>query len=610
MTANTTIEGPRCGAESLPDGSVRWTVWAPRSKTVHLVLLGPDGRADRPMTALDRGYFTHTEPDVPDGQRYLYRLDTGKERPDPESRWQPDGVCGPSAVFRLGRFRWTDGEWAGVAREDLVVYEIHVGTFTREGTFDAAVARLPELKRLGVTAVEIMPVAQFPGGRNWGYDGVFPSSVQNTYGGPAGLQRLVDACHAHGLAAVLDVVYNHLGPEGCHHREFGPYFADRYHTPWGDAVNYDGPDSDAVRDGVLHNARMWLEDFHFDGLRLDAVHAIFDLGPVHLLRELQAVADGVAARRGWPAHLIAESDLNDPKLLLPPNRGGYGLGSQWADDFHHAAHALLTGERHGYYGEYGTAADLAAVLNEPFLRPGVYSSYRRRKHGARAEGLAGDRFVVCVQNHDQVGNRARGDRLSTLADPPRQRLAASLMLFSPYLPMLFMGEEYGETNPFPFFCSFHYPGLVEAVRKGRREEFAAFAWQGDVPDPQAEETFRSAVLSWCWEEPKRAGLRRLYADLLTARRTWPALRDFERRSARILPGDQVLELVRGGKKPEPVKTVTAYFNLTDRPAPLPQVGRGESVMFRSELVRYGGTVEALSAEPLRPFECVTVGVPG
>jgi maltooligosyltrehalose trehalohydrolase len=562
------------------------------------------------MAALDRGYFAHIEPDIPDGQRYLYRLDTGKERPDPDSRWQPDGVCGPSAVFRPDRFGWADRDWAGVPREDLVVYELHVGTFTPEGTFDAVIPRLPALKRLGVTVVEIMPVAQFPGGRNWGYDGVFLSAAQNTYGGPQGLRRLVDACHAHGLAAILDVVYNHFGPEGCYHREFAPYFADRYHTPWGDAVNYDGPDSDAVRDGVLHNARMWLEDFHFDGLRLDAVHAIFDLGPVHLLRELQAVADGVGARRGWPAHLIAESDLNDPRLLLPPDRGGYGLGAQWADDFHHAAHAFLTAERHGYYGEYGTSADLAAVMNEPFLRPGVYSSYRRRRHGARAEGLSGDRFVVCVQNHDQVGNRARGDRLSTLVDPARLRLAASLLLFAPHVPLLFMGEEYGETHPFPFFCSFGYPGLVEAVRKGRRQEFAAFAWQGEVPDPQAEETFRSAVLSWGWEEPRRAGLRRLYADLLSARRTWPALRDFENRSARVLPGGQVLELVRGGRAPEPGKTVTVYFNLTDRAAPLPAApGRGEAVRFRSELIRYCGSVEKLSAEPLRAFECVAVGAP-
>jgi len=609
MTRTTGIEGPLCGAEPLPDGSVRWTLWAPRSRRVDLVLIG-DGRVERPMAALDRGYFTHTEPAVPDGQRYLYRLDTGKERPDPDSRWQPDGVCGPSAVFRPGGFRWTDGGWRGVRREDLVIYELHVGTFTPAGTFEAVIGRLPELKRLGVTAVEIMPVAQFPGGRNWGYDGVFPAAAQNTYGGPRALQRLVDACHAAGLAAILDVVYNHLGPEGSCQREFGAYFSDRHHTPWGDAVNYDGPDSDAVRDGVLHTARTWLEDFHFDGLRLDAVHAICDLGPVHLLRELQAVADGVGARRGWPAHLIAESDLNDPRLLLPPERGGYGLGAQWADDFHHAVHALLTGERHGYYVEYGTPADLAAVMTEPFQRPGRYSPYRRRRHGARADGLTGDRFVVCVQNHDQVGNRARGDRLATLVDPARLRLAASLLLFSPHLPLLFMGEEYGETNPFPFFCSFGYPGLVDAVRKGRREEFAAFAWQGEVPDPQAEETFRSATLSWNWEEPRRAGLRRLYADLLAARRSWPALRDFDHRSARLLSGGQVLELIRGGTKAESAKTVTAYFNLTDRAAPLPAAGRGQAVVFRSELVRYGGTVASPSLEPLRAFECVAVGGPG
>jgi maltooligosyltrehalose trehalohydrolase len=611
MTRTTEIEGPACGSVPLADGSVRWTVWAPRSEKATLVLLGKDRRVERAMTPTGRGYFTHTEPVVGDGQRYLYRLDTGKERPDPESRWQPDGVCGPSAVFRPGEFAWTDRDWRGVARAELVVYELHVGTFAPEGTFDAVIPRLPELRRLGVTAVEIMPVGQFPGGRNWGYDGVFWGAAQNSYGGPQGLQRLVDACHAHGLAAILDVVYNHLGPEGSYHREFGPYFANRYHTPWGDAVNYDGPDSDAVRDGVLHNARSWLEDFHFDGLRLDAVHAVFDLGPVHLLRELQAVADGVGRRRGWPAHLVAESDLNDPRVLLAPDRGGYGLDAQWADDFHHAAHAFLTGERHAYYSEYGTSADLAVVFNEPFLRPGIHSPYRRRRHGARAGGLSGERFVVCVQNHDQVGNRARGDRLSTLTDPARLRLAASLMLFSPYLPLVFMGEEYGETNPFPFFCSFCYPGLVDAVRKGRKEEFAAFAWQGEVPDPQAEETFRSAVLSWNWDDPKRAGMRRLYAGLLAARRRWPALRDLENRSARILPGGQVLELVRGGRSSEPGETLTVYFNLTEQTVPLPaRPGVGEAVLFRSDLTRYGGSLRERSAEALRPFETAAVGPSG
>ncbi len=591
--------GPH-GTVEQPDGSIAFRVWAPNHPSVELLLF--DGDRVRPveMNSGPHGYFSATIPDVPDGQRYLYRLPGGAERPDPASRSQPDGPHGPSAVVRTSRFRWTDHGWKGLRREDLVIYELHVGTFTPDGTFDAVVPRLGELKELGVTAVEVMPVAQFPGTRNWGYDGVCPFAVQNSYGGPAGLQRLADAAHAAGLGVILDVVYNHLGPDGNYLREFGPYFADRYRTPWGDALNYDGPDSDPVRDYVVQNARAWLADFHLDGLRLDAVHAIYDLGPVHVLKELQDAADAVAARRGWPAHVVAESDLNDPKLLLPPDRGGYGLNAQWADDFHHAVHAFLTGERHGYYAEYGAAEDLAGVLAEPFLRPGVYSSYRRRRHGARPAGLTGDRFVVCVQNHDQIGNRARGDRLAALVGPNGQRLAACLLLLSPHLPLIFMGEEYGETNPFPFFCSFESAELAEAVRKGRREEFAAFGWRDDVPDPQAEETFRSAVLSWRWDDPHRGGMRKLYASLLAARRAWPALRDFRDRSVRLTADGGVLELVRGGRSASPGRTLTAYFNLTAGPAPLPSPADGEAVLFRSG---DGG-------RHLGPFECVAVGPSG
>jgi len=593
-------EHRRCGAEPLPDGSVRWTVWAPRPGLVELVLVDPAGRRVRAMTPLAHGYYTHTEPGVPDGQRYFYRLDGTRERPDPASRWQPDGVGGPSAVVRPGRFRWTDGGWAGVAREDLVIYELHVGTFTPEGTFDAAVPRLPALRDLGITAVELMPVAQFPGGRNWGYDGVFPYAVQDTYGGPDGLRRFVDAAHAAGLAVLVDAVYNHVGPEGNYLGEFGPYFTDRYKTPWGAAVNYDGPGCDPVRDFVADNAAMWVEEYHADGLRLDACHAIVDLGPVHVLRAVRDAATGAAARLGRWAHVIAESDLNDVRLLLPPDRGGYGLDAQWADDFHHAAHAFLTGERQGYYADFGSADDLCRVLEDPFLYAGAYSPHRGRRHGAPSAGLPGDRFVVCVQNHDQVGNRATGDRFGALLPPEKQRLAACLLLLAPHVPLLFMGEEYGEERPFPFFCSFSDPQLVEAVRRGRREEFASFTWQGEVPDPQAEATFRSAKLSWAWPAGSRqAGLRRLYADLLAARREWPQLRDFATRTARLLPGD-VLELTRG-REPG----VRAYFNLTAAARPLPADPR--AVRIRSESTQYGGrrTSDA-AADQLLPFECVVV----
>jgi maltooligosyltrehalose trehalohydrolase len=611
------MSGPevrRCGAVGLGGGSVRWRVWAPRANRVDLVLLDGDRRRPVALEAEGRGHFRRAEPDVPEGQRYFYRLDGGPERPDPCSLWQPDGLPGPSAVVRPDRFPWTDRAWRGVRREDLVFYELHVGTFTPEGTFEAVVPRLAALRELGVTAVELMPVGQFPGRRNWGYDGVLPCAAQDSYGGPRGLQKLVDACHAAGLAVFLDVVYNHLGPEGNYLGEFGPYFTDRYKTPWGPAVNFDGAGSDAVRDFVLDNVRMWLAEFRIDGLRLDAVHAICDSSPRHVLRAIQEAAEEVAARRGFPAHVVAESDLNDPRLLLPPDRGGCGLDAQWSDDFHHAVHVLLTGETQGYYRDFGGPRPVARVLERPFLYAGQYSPHRDRRHGAPTTGLSGDRFVVCVQNHDQVGNRARGDRLGVLlGSPAKQRLSASLLLLSPHLPLLFMGEEYGEEAPFPFFCSFYDTKLVEAVREGRRGEFAAFAWQGEVPDPQAESTFAAARLSWSWPEgTARAGLRRLYADLLAARRRWPALRDFENRTARLVPdvdAGPVLELTRGR---EPAGTVRAFFNLDGRPRPLPRGdSEGQRVLFSSEADRYAGGRRSTSAlHELQPYECVVFGPPG
>jgi maltooligosyltrehalose trehalohydrolase len=608
-------ETRRRGALGLPDGTVRWRVWAPRAKRVELVLTGGDRPRVLPMDAESHGFF-HAEADVPEGQRYAYRLDGGPARPDPCSLWQPEGVHGPSAVVRPDGFPWTDRGWKGVRREDLVFYELHVGAFTPQGTFEAVIPRLPALRELGITAVQLMPVGQFPGTRDWGYDGASLYAAQDSYGGPHGLAKLVDACHAAGLAVFLDVVYNHLGPEGNYLSEFGPYFTDRYRNAWGPAFNYDGPGCDPVRDFVLDNARMWLEEFHLDGLRVDAVHAIIDLSPRHILRALKVAAEGVARRSGRPAYIIAESDLNDPRLLLRPERGGYDLDGQWADDFHHAVHTCLTGERQGYYQDYGEARQLAAVLADPFLYAGDYSPHRGRKHGAPAGDLAADRFVVAIQNHDQVGNRARGDRLvRLLQSPAERRLAASLLLFSPYLPLLFMGEEYGEESPFPFFCSFGDPELVQAVREGRTKEFLAFAWQGEVPDPQAEETFLAAKLSWCWSDDRqRAGLRRLYGDLLAARRRWPALRNVTERVARLLPGPEgaeVLELIRGGRRPEMGKTLQVYFNLRGQARAMPRAAGGQELIFSSEGEHYAGARQAGGpAGQLLPYECVAFGPRG
>lgn len=604
----------RCGAICSADGRLTWRVWAPRAKRVELVVIDHGRRTMLPMAAENGGYFNHSATGVRDGQRYAYRLDGGEERQDPCSLWQPEGVPGASAVVKPDAFGWTDRAWKGVTREDLVIYELHVGTFTREGTFAAVIPRLGALRELGVTAIELMPVNQFPGTRNWGYDGVLPYATQNSYGGPHELAKLVDAAHAAGLAVILDVVYNHLGPEANFLHEFGPYFTDKYKTPWGAAFNYDDRGCDAVRDWVLDNVRMWLDEFHLDGLRLDAVHAIYDLGARHILRAIKDVAHEVTHQSGRAIHIIGESDLNDPRILLAPERGGHGLDAQWSDDFHHAVHAFLTGETRGYYSDFGDAEHLAKVLQTPFLHAGDYSPHRGRKHGAPPPSdLGGDRFVVCVQNHDQVGNRARGDRFGTLLpDPARQRLAASLLLLSPYLPLLFMGEEYGEKNPFPFFCSFDGDELKQAVREGRRREFSDFLTGEEmIPDPNAFETFESARLSWSWPDgTAHAGLRQLYRDLLAARRRWPAMHDFHGRSAQILSegGNGVLRLTRGtaGARTESKSELWIYFNLSDHAVALPSsAAHCDIMLLSSEAAQYGGArTEASDARRLLPLECL------
>jgi maltooligosyltrehalose trehalohydrolase len=609
------------GVTRLEDGSTRWRVWAPRAKGVEVVLIDGGQRRAAAMQVLPRGWFEHVETNVAEGSRYGYRLDGGPERPDPASLWQPDGVHQPSAVLMPQRFDRHDAHWKGVPRDELVFYELHVGAFTPEGTFDAVVPRLPELKELGVTAIELMPVAQFPGTRGWGYDGVHPFAPQNSYGGPHGLRRLVDACHVAGLAIFLDMVYNHLGPEGNYLHEFGPYFTDRYRTPWGSAFNFDSAGCDFVRDFVLDNVRLWLDEYYFDGLRLDAVHAIYDFSAHHILQAIKETADEIAAQTGRHIHIVAESSLNDVRILRDPRQGGYGLDAQWNDDFHHTLHAYLTGDHQGYYADFGKLEDFPKLFEKTFILDGGHSVFRDRKHGAPIGELPGDRFVVSIQNHDQIGNRAQGERLRTLLSRDRQeavaqgaqRLAASLMLFAPHLPLFFMGEEYGEDRPFLFFCSFLDPNLIEAVRTGRREEFASFAWQGEVPDPNAESTFEASKLSWSWLDGTfRAGLRRLYQDLLVARRIWPALRDFQNRSATLDPSG-VLHLIRGGQKPEAGKTLQIHANLTERAQVFlrPSSFDGEMLLFSSEWMRYqGGRQPSAALDTLLPYECVAFGAEG
>jgi maltooligosyltrehalose trehalohydrolase len=483
----------RLGATYLGDGRCRFCVWAPRSGSVEVHLLSPIDRLER-LTRDRRGYHCGVIAGVEPGALYRFRLDGGQERADPASRCQPQGVHGPSRVVEPA-FEWTDGAWRGICLSRYIIYELHVGTFTGPGTFDAAIARLDDLVELGVTAVELMPVAQFPGERNWGYDGVFPFAAQNSYGGPPGLKRFVNACHGRGLAVILDVVYNHLGPEGNYLGEFGPYFSDTYRTPWGSPLNFDGPHSDEVRRYFIENALVWIAEYHVDALRLDAVHAILDFSAKPFLQELAEAAALIADGTGRRIHLIAESSLNDTRVIRSPDAGGLGLDAQWNDDLHHALHAVITGERQGYYCDYGRFDQLLKALQQGFVYDGQYSSYRNRRHGNSSRSIPPQRLVVFAQNHDQVGNRMRGDRLGRIVSFEALKLAAGIILLSPNLPLLFMGEEYGETAPFPYFVSHSDPDLVTAVRRGRREEFASFGWEGTPPDPQAVETFTSAKLN-------------------------------------------------------------------------------------------------------------------
>lgn len=613
-TCDIQHDSPACGATRHADGTVRWCVWAPFCETVQLVLFDEQGNSDE--VAMDRepgtGYFVHEAAGVGEGQRYAYRLSSGLVRPDPASRWQPDGVHRPSAVMAPHQFRWKDEHWSGVARDDLVIYELHVGTFSPAGTFDAIIPRLGALRELGVTAIELMPVAQFPGVRGWGYDGVHPFAVQNSYGGPHGLQRLIDICHQAGLAVIVDVVYNHLGPEGNYLAEFGPYFTDRYHTPWGTAINFDQSGCDGVRAFVLENVRHWVRDFHVDGLRLDAVQTIFDSSSPHILKQIKEAAQEEADQLGWPVHVIAESNQNDVHHLNLPGRG-HGLDAVWSDDFHHSVHALLTGERQGYYMDYGRLEHLVKALNHTFVYDGCHSAYRGRCYGTHAENRPGDRFVVCLQNHDQVGNRSQGDRFGTLLDPTRQRLAAGLLLLAPFVPLIFMGEEYGETRPFPFFCSFSDSRLAAAVWRGRREECSKLGMSDEVPDPQSEATFQSAQLGWSWADSAASrGLRDLYRDLLKARRDWPALRDVWQRNASLIgtgSAPQVLRLVRGGHSPGGEQTLVADFNLSHVTQPLREsVRQGSKLLLSSENVRYHGSrTLATPSDVLLPFEFLVRG---
>lgn len=535
------------GARYRGNGRCDISVWAPTRQRVALRVAGKR-TSEVEMVPGERGYHHAQLDGAQPGDRYSFLLDNDLERPDPASMWQPDGVHAPSAIVDHAAYRWHDQQWTGIPLETMVFYELHVGAFSPERTFAGVVPRLDELRALGVTAIEIMPVAQFPGSRNWGYDGAYPFAVQHSYGGVGGLKQLVDECHARGLAVVLDVVYNHLGPEGNYLHDFGPYFTGKYQTPWGMAVNFDDEHADEVRNYFIGNALYWLREFHIDALRLDAVHAIYDRSAYPFLQELADTVQSFSAADGRARYLIAESDLNDSRIVRPPEQGGYGLDAQWSDDFHHSLHTVLTGESSGYYRDFGALEQLARAFTDGYVYSGQYSEFRKRRYGNAAADLPGCRFVVCTQNHDQVGNRMLGERLSQLVDFESQKLAASALLLSPYLPLLFMGQEYGETRPFLYFVSHTDPELVEAVRQGRKCEFEEFhAGEGEPPDAQDESTLARSTLDWS-ARTVGAGraLLKYYAFLLELRAANPSLGAAkEQITARCLPEQQALIVVRG-----------------------------------------------------------------
>ncbi|MFH1691957.1 MAG: malto-oligosyltrehalose trehalohydrolase [Candidatus Omnitrophota bacterium] len=513
----------KIGASYLGDGKCSFTVWAPRRREVALDIIEPIPR--RVVMKKDHlGYWKVVVDNVAPGSRYFFVLDGVDRRPDPASYFQPQGVHGPSEVVNHAAFLWSDAGWRGNSLQKMIIYELHVGAFTPEGSFESVIGRLDDLVDLGVNTIEVMPIAQFPGERNWGYDGTYLYAAQNSYGGPVGFKRLVDACHQKGLSIILDVVYNHLGPEGNYLRDFGPYFTDRYKTPWGSAIDFEGFYRDGVRDFFVQNMLSWFENYHVDGLRLDAIHGIYDASPKHILQELSEEALAFSEKQARSFYLIAESDLNESKVIRIRELGGYGLDAQWCDDFHHILHVLLTGEQDGYYVDFHSLQDFKKSMTQGYIYSGQHSQYRGQPHGDLTSGLPAYQFVVCSQNHDQVGNRMGGERLSELVCFQRQKLAAAIVLTSPYIPLLFMGQEYGEDAPFLYFISHSDQGLIKATSEGRKKEFASFITHKTFHEPHLPETFMASKLHW---EKRGRGehktLLEFYKVLIRLRKELPSL---------------------------------------------------------------------------------------
>lgn len=538
------IQERKIGLNFSSAGKAEVWLWAPYAATVSVFLVNKELKF--PMLKQDFGYWFLCTNEIAEGDEYDFELakfsDNGQivvqneplHRADPAAAYQKQGIAGHSTAINLKSFAWTDESWKGIPIENYIIYELHTGTFSPSGNFESIEEKLDYLLDLGITAIELMPVAQFPGHRNWGYDGVFPFAVQNTYGGPIALQHLVNACHKKGLAVILDVVYNHMGPEGNYFNDFGSYFTDQYHTPWGNAINFDDADCDPVRQYFIENVLMWFRDFHIDALRLDAVHAIKDLSATHILKEIKEYVNKLSEFTGRKHHLIVELDLNDNKFINPVEQGGYAMDAQWIDEFHHALRVTSGQAKTGYYADFNGINHLAKAFTDAYVYDGQYSPHRKKKFGIEAKGNTGKQFIVFSQNHDQVGNRMLGERTSKLVSFEMLKLLAGTVFCSPYLPLIFMGEEYGEINPFQFFISHGDEKLIAAVREGRKKEFEAFHHEEDTPDPQAETTYNRSKLNWnSLNENKHQLMLNFYTALIKLRKSLTALATLNRNQLKV-----------------------------------------------------------------------------
>ncbi|MDT0644066.1 malto-oligosyltrehalose trehalohydrolase [Zunongwangia sp. F363] len=561
-----------------------FAVWAPSAEKVEVIF--EENHSPVLLNKEEKGYWSKTVEKIEPGTYYKFRLDGEKELPDPASRYQPEGVHQWSQVINNTSYKWKDENWEGLSMNELIIYELHVGTFTKEGTFRGIQDKLDYLLELGITAIEIMPISAFPGGRNWGYDGVYPYAVQESYGTSEALKELIDACHEKGIAVILDAVYNHMGPEGNYLAKYGPYFTDKYKTPWGKAINFDDAFSDHVRNFFLESAIMWLKEYHFDGLRLDAIHEIIDRGAKHLLKELSEQVDKLEEESGRKYVLIAESDLNDTRIIDSYEKGGFGLEAQWVDDLHHSLHTLLTGENEGYYKDYGKLNQLAKSFRQAFIYDGVYSDFRKRTIGNSPKELPSHKFVVCIQNHDQVGNRMLGDRLSRLVSFEKLKLAAGVVLVSPMVPMLFMGEEFAEDHPFQYFVSHGDPDLVKAVQEGRKREFEYFNQkEGEFPDPQSADTFNNSKLNWNFrKDEKKEVIFNFYKELIQLRKAGVFNEFRENEIHTEVMEDKQLISVSAGK-------LNAYFNFSSENHAFNIPGEKAQIILASADKRWNGPAD-------------------